>query len=143
MVIEAGRLFVASYQGQLVALEISSGKIGWQRPASSFVGLGGGFGNVYLAADNSVLAAFDMTSSREVWSVDALTYRDITAPVATGNYIVVGDVEGYVHLIAQSDGRFVGRSKVDGDGIRSTIVANGSTLYVMGNSGKLFALRIR
>jgi outer membrane protein assembly factor BamB len=143
MVMETGRLFVASYQGQLVALDIASGKIGWQLPASSFVGVGGGFGNVYLAADNSVLTAFDMASSKEIWSIDALTYRDITAPASSGNYIAVGDLEGYVHLIAQSDGRFVGRKKVDGDGIRSTIVTKAGTLYVMGNGGKLSALRIR
>ncbi len=143
MVTEAGRVFAVSYQGQLVAIDIATGKLGWQLPASSFVGVGAGFGNVYLAADNSVLTAFDMASSKEIWSIDALTYRDITAPVATGNYIAVGDLEGYVHLIAQSDGRFVGRKKVDGDGIRSTIVAKSGTLYVMGNSGKLTALRIR
>jgi outer membrane protein assembly factor BamB len=143
MINEGSRLYVASYQGQLVGMDVTTGKIGWQKEASSFVGLGSGFGNVYLSSDESVITAFDMSTGKEVWRVDALTYRDITAAAAVGNYIAVGDLEGYVHLIAQSDGRFVGRQKVDGKGINSTILASGNNLYVMGNSGKLTALSIR
>lgn len=142
MVIEGSRIFVVSYQGRLVALNGSTGAIEWQHEASSFAGLGSGFGQVYLAADNSVLTAYDMASSKEVWKVDALTYRQITAPAAVGNYIVVGDLEGYIHFIAQSDGRFVGRKKVDGDGIRSTVMTRNDEIYVLGNSGKLTALKV-
>lgn len=140
MVIQGNRLYVASYQGRLIALDLTSGRISWQHEASSFAGLGSGFGQVYLAAEDSVLTAFDMDTSKEIWSIDALTYRDITSPVTIGNYVVVGDLDGYIHLIAQTDGRFVGRKKVDGTGIRSAVLANSNRLYVLGNSGKLTAL---
>jgi outer membrane protein assembly factor BamB len=143
MVVQGKRLFVASYQGRLVAIDISKGVIGWQHQASSFTGVGSGFGQVYLAAENSVLSAYDVDSSKEIWNIEALTYRDVTSPITIGNYIVVGDVEGYIHLLAQTDGRFVGRKKVDGDGIRSAVLADGNRLYVLGNSGKLTALAIQ
>jgi outer membrane protein assembly factor BamB len=143
MVVQGNRLFVASYQGRLVAIDMSSGVIGWQQEASSFAGVGSGFGQVYLATEDSVLIAYDMDSSKEIWRIDALTYRDITSPVTIGNYIVVGDVEGYIHLLAQTDGRFVGRKKIDGEGIRSAVLADGNRLYVLGNSGKLAALAIQ
>jgi outer membrane protein assembly factor BamB len=143
MVVEGGRLFVASYQGHLAALEVSKGGINWQRQASSFAGVGSGFDQVYLAAENSVMIAYDMDTSKEIWRIDALTYRDVTTPITVGNYVVLGDVEGYIHLLAQTDGRFVGRKKVDSDGIRSAVLADGNRLYVLGNGGKLTALAIQ
>ena len=60
-----------------------------------------------------------------------------------GSYLAFTDFEGYLHLMAQSDGRFVGRRKIDGSGVRSGIVAEGGRLYAMGNKGGLFVLDIR
>jgi outer membrane protein assembly factor BamB len=62
--------------------------------------------------------------------------------VAFSNYLAVGDSEGYLHIIAQRDGRHLGRRKLDGDGIRSAMVLADTTLYVLGNSGSLHALKI-
>ena len=53
------------------------------------------------------------------------------------------DFEGYLHLIAQSDGRFVGRRRVDGGGVRPGVVEEGGRLYAMGNNGSLSVLEIR
>ena len=72
-----------------------------------------------------------------------MLHRDITAPVTMGSYLAFTDFEGYLHLMAQSDGRFVGRRKIDGSGVRSGIVAEGGRLYAMGNKGGLFVLDIR
>ena len=52
-------------------------------------------------------------------------------------------MRGYLHLVAQSDGRFVGRRKIDGSGVRSGVVAEDGRLYAMGNKGGLFVLEIR
>jgi outer membrane protein assembly factor BamB len=51
-------------------------------------------------------------------------------------------MEGYLHLLSQSDGRVVGRRKVDGDGIRVAPVVAGDLLIVFGNGGKLVAYRV-
>ena len=55
----------------------------------------------------------------------------------------MGDDQGYLHILAQSDGRFVGRRKLDGKGLRSSMTAEDGVLYVLGNSGSLHALEIR
>jgi outer membrane protein assembly factor BamB len=72
-----------------------------------------------------------------------LLYRDITAPVAVSSYVAVGDFEGYLHLIAQSDGRFVGREKLDSSGLTAPVIVDGSRIYVITNSGRLLALEVR
>jgi outer membrane protein assembly factor BamB len=46
-------------------------------------------------------------------------------------------------LIAQSDGRFVGRRRVDTKGLYTPALADGNRLYVMGNSGRLSAFEIQ
>ena len=46
-------------------------------------------------------------------------------------------------MLAQSDGRIVGRLKVDGSGIRSPIIEVDQTLYVLSNGGSLGAFEIQ
>jgi outer membrane protein assembly factor BamB len=143
MVFQGGRLYAVSYQGKLVAIDLSAGRPLWSQDASSVVGLGSGFGNVYLAEADDQLSALDMDSGRVQWETEALLHRDITVPVPVSSYVAVGDFEGYIHVLAQSDGRFVARRKVDGKGVYTPITADGSRLYVMGNSGKLSAFELQ
>jgi len=143
MAMENGRLYAASFQGRIIGIDIATGRTLWSEEASSVSGVGTGFGNVYLASSDSQISAYNADNGREVWRVDTLLHRDITAPVAIGSYLAFTDLEGYLHLMAQSDGRFVGRRKIDGSGIRSGVVAEGGRLYAMGNKGSLFVLEIR
>jgi len=70
-------------------------------------------------------------------------HRDLTSPVAMGSYLAFTDFAGYLHLMAQSDGRFVGRRKIDGSGVQAGVVEEGGRLYAMGNNGSLSVLEIR
>ena len=78
-----------------------------------------------------------------VWLNEDLQHRSITAPTAIGNYVAVADFEGYVHLISQIDGRIVGRSRVDDDGVRANLLADRGRLITFGNSGTLAAYSLR
>jgi len=138
-------LYAASYQGNIVAIDLAqNGRVVWGLPASTVTGVTLGFGNVYMSSADSVIFAYDTNASgRESWKNEALLYRDITAAVPVSSYLAIGDFEGYLHLVAQSDGRFVGRTRVDKDGLRSQAIVDGSRIYVMGNSGRLSALELR
>ncbi len=143
LIVSGNRLFASSYQGNLVAINITNGQIDWQREASSFAGLAEGFGNIYIANADSSISDVDSVSNRDVWNLDALTNRNITTPLTLGNHVAVGDSDGYIHLIAQLDGRFTGRRKVDSKGIRSMPVSQDGRLFIQGNSGSLTALELR
>lgn len=142
LILSGTTLFVVSYQGNLVSIDTSNGRMNWQREASSYAGLGKGFGNIYIAHADSRISAVGALNNRDVWNLDALTNREISTPVILGSHVAVADYAGYIHLIAQSDGRFTGRRKVDGKGL-STPLAHDGRLYVQGNSGRLTALEIR
>ena len=143
MELVAGKLYAVSFQGRLMAIDVATGNLVWVKDASSVTGLGSGFGSIYLAHADSELTAFNADTGRVVWTVETLLHRTITTPVTVGSYVAVTDVEGYVHLLAQSDGRFVGRRKVDGDGVQAGLVVADGRLYAMGDSGKLSVLEIQ
>lgn len=138
-------VYAASYQGNIVALDLAQqGRLLWAAPISTVTGVTSGFGNVYTSTADGEVVAFDANGSGgENWRIESLLYRDLTAAIPISSYLAVGDFEGYLHLIAQSDGRFVGRTRIDNAGLRSHAVVDGSRVYVLSNSGKLTALELR
>ncbi|MNE67227.1 Outer membrane protein assembly factor BamB precursor [compost metagenome] len=136
-------LYVASYQGRAAALDVSTGRVLWQREASSYAGVAEGFGNVYVSEASGTVEGLDSRGASSLWRNESLARRQLSAPAILSSNVVVGDVEGYVHLLSQVDGRFVGREKVDGDGVRVRPLVVGNWMYVFGNSGDLVAYTIR
>lgn len=141
-VLAGGVLYVAAYQGQLKALRTSDGSLLWEKDIPSHVDLAEGYGNIYVVDDDDVVHAIDRRTAEEVWSQRGLFRRNLSGPIAFSNYLVTGDEDGYLHVMAQSDGRFLGRTKVDGDGIRSRPVVASELFYVLGNSGTLRAYNV-
>lgn len=143
LVLQDGVLYVVSYQGRAAALDETTGRVLWQREASSYVGVAEGTGSVFVSQASGTVESLDSRGSSSLWSNDALARRQLSAPAVFSSNVVVGDLEGYVHLLSQVDGRFVGREKVDGDGVRARPLVVGSWMYVFGNSGKLVAYTLR
>ncbi len=143
LLLSGGTLYVASYQGRVAGLDLESGRVLWQRDASSYSGVAQGFGSVYASLASGTVEGIDERSSTALWSNDALARRQLSAPEVYSSYVAVGDMEGYLHLLSQVDGRFVGRERIDSDGLRARPLVVGDMIYVYGNSGKLEALTIK
>ena len=143
MAIENNVLYVTGYQGKLIAIDLRAGEILWEREASSLAGVSFGFGNVYLISTDGKVIAYNGSNGREVWRVEALLNRQLNAPLVIGSYLAVTDFEGYLHLLAQSDGRFVARKKVDSRGVGARLIQREGRIYALGNGGNLAVLEIR
>lgn len=137
-----GVLYAVSFQGRLKAFRGTDGAPMWEMEMSSFLDLAEGYGQLYVVSDEGVVSAVEQTDSTLVWQQEGLRNRELTSPVAFSNYVVVGDADGYLHVLAQSDGRFVARRKV-GDGLRSGMTVADNVVYVLTNDGRLNALEIR
>ena len=135
-------LYAVSYQGRVAAIDIGTGRKLWQESASSYSGVDQGFGNVYVSGESGTVSAFYRNGQGIRWQQPALAYRRLNAPKVIRGYLAVGDLDGHVHFMSQVDGRFVGRTKVDGNGVRADMLVDDNTLYVFGNSGKLVALGV-
>ena len=136
-------LFCVSFQGQLVAFSRATGRPLWAQPASSFLDLSADGNNIYLTEDNSSIKAYRTGSGQLAWENNQLLRRKVSAPHAFASYVAVADEEdGYLHILKQSDGSFVTRRKIDGDGVRSPMIHAGNILYVYSNDGDLVALEV-
>lgn len=138
-VIVGNVVYVGSYQGNLMGLDVQSGRIVWGLPGSTYHGLALGLGNIYWVDNFSHVYAVQNNTERTVWENDALRLRRTTGPATLNNFVAVADFEGYLHIMSQIDGRFVARTRVDRDGVRAPIVTEGRSLYVYSNGGRLSA----
>ncbi|MGI1678582.1 MAG: outer membrane protein assembly factor BamB [Cellvibrionaceae bacterium] len=137
-------LFVASYQGQLLALSRATGRPLWNKPISTYNNLAAASGKVFVNENDGSVKAFRVGNGVEVWENNELLRRKLTAPEAFDDYIAVADDEGgYLHLLDSDTGAFIARKKVDGSGVRSPLVSKGDLLYVLSNDGKLVAFSVQ
>lgn len=143
LLLSGGTLYVATYQGRAAALDLETGRILWQRDASTSSSVAMGYGSVYVSQADGTVVGIDERSTSVLWSNESLARRELSGPAVFSSYVAVGDKEGYLHLMSQVDGRFVARTRIDSDGVRVRPVVEGDWLYVYGNGGKLVAYTIR
>ena len=130
-----------AYNGQLVARKLISGEELWKRKYSAYQNVGVGANDLVLTDSRSHIYGIDRRNGSEEWSNTQLSYRNVTAPVVFGNYIVVGDGEGYLYWLDGSSGRILSMQKLDSDGLYVAPVADGDVIYVQTRSGDLVALK--
>lgn len=135
-------VYAVSFQGRLKAIRRSDGRALWEKESSSFLDLTTGYGQIYVIDEEDKIVAVDQESTEEAWVNNSLALRELSSPVAYNNYLLVGDDAGYLHVMAQSDGRFLGRTKLDSAGLRSPFTVADGTVYVYGSGGSLTALEI-
>ncbi len=104
-------LYVATFQGQLAALQAGSGDLLWVREFSSYLPIDADSQSLYLVSDNSHVWAIDRRTGSALWKQEGLQFRKLTGPLLIGNRIVVTDFEGYVHWLDAGDGDIIGRRK--------------------------------
>jgi outer membrane protein assembly factor BamB len=138
-----GDLFVAGYSSAAQALTAEGGRILWSRDMSSVSGLAAGRDAIFVAATDGTMWALDRRSGGALWKNEALRHRMLSVPVLQGDYVVVGDLDGYLHWLKREDGSLAARSKLGSAGFGSGLVVDGDTLYAQGREGALGAFRLR
>ncbi len=138
-----GIVFAASFNGRVVAIDLDTGKTQWTKDLSSYAGLSVDRERVYVTdADDSVWG-LDISTGATLWRQDKFLYRELTAPQVMGNYIVVGDYDGYLHWLSKEDGKIIGRDNVAGDKIEVAPIIINNRAYVLANNGSLSVLQYR
>jgi len=138
-VISGQTLVAASMNGSIKAFNLRSGRVTWEADASTSKALSSGFGNVYMSSLDGIVKAYRLDTGAQAWINDQMKNRGLSAPVVWSSYLAVGDRDGYVHVLSQVDGSFVGRYDI-GEPIRSLMASKGKDLYVLDDSGTITAL---
>lgn len=140
--VDGGRIYASAYQGQVAALSQRDGRILWSRDISSYTGLALDGDNLYITDEHGAVWCLDRETGAALWRQDALRRRGLTAPAVMGDYVVVGDYQGYLHWLSKFDGRFLARVQVDEAGMLATPLVRGDTVYALGNSDQLMAWQV-
>lgn len=141
MVIVASDLIVSSYKDRVVSLAADSGRMLWFKDISSVTGITVDRTHLAVSDSSGNLWLLDRRNGATQWKIDQMTNRGLGRPAFYGDYIVVGDKEGYLHWISISDGSFVAREREGRKGFVTAPLTVGTSTYVMTTDGKLVAYR--
>lgn len=135
-------VFAVGYHGRAIGVALENGVVLWQQELSSYAGLGVDVSSVYVTDEFSELVALERGSGTPIWRQNALRLRDVTAPSAYGNSIVVGDFEGFVHWIDPGDGSFLARERAASNRIMSAPLVVGRNMIVQSEDGTVAAYTV-
>ncbi|MES9942795.1 MAG: outer membrane protein assembly factor BamB [Candidatus Thiodiazotropha sp. 6PLUC2] len=136
-----GTVYVTAFQGEVAAVSESSGVVLWRRSISSHAGLDASWRQLFVTDEEDHVWSLDATNGATLWQQKALHARRLTAPAMIDQYLVVGDLDGYVHWLSQEDGRQMARVKVGSDAIRYQPLVIDDQVYVLDEGGTLTALK--
>ncbi|WP_142805287.1 MULTISPECIES: outer membrane protein assembly factor BamB [Tepidiphilus] len=102
----------AAYQGRVACFDGRTAETIWTKDLSSRTGIDRDFRYIVVTADNDDVVALDAYSGREQWRTGGFSWRLLTRPLILGDWVLVGDREGYVHVLDRNDGRIRGRVRV-------------------------------
>jgi len=138
-----GRVFVASLDGNLYAVDPSDGKEVWR-----FSGNKGlvakpelNSGTIYVGGFGSTLYAVDASSGDQKWSFKAESWV-WSRPVVSGSRVYFGDFEGNVYAVDASNGNVVWRQELARGPIRAAMAVTGSTVVVATEEGWLTGISL-
>lgn len=136
-------IYISSYQGGVSGILAVDGDILWtNKDVSSSSGLA--YDALYLFVSDSLSDVWklDQRAGGSLWQQTELHQRRLTAPAVYQDYVVVGDFEGYVHWLADDDGRQLGRIQVTDEAILAKPIVNNDIIYVYASDGTLAALKV-
>ncbi len=142
-IVSRGTVYVASYQGYLVAVNASSGRLLWRQKISSYSGIALNRRAVFLTDESGKVLAFSRNSGSKLWVQGRLTTRELTGPkLFNGNLLAVADQQGYVHILNAGNGRIVARYRVGSSPVFASPVRVGNDLVVYSQDGRVSSLKI-
>ncbi len=132
---------VRAFQASVGCVNAARGNLLWTKPAVGAVGVSGDDRLLFgTEADGKVLAWSRSTGER-VWVSERLKYRGLSAPLALGRSIVIGDESGLLHFLSREDGSALTRVSTDGTAVAVAPVVAGDTLIVATRGGSVMAFR--
>jgi len=138
-------IYAASTSGDLTAIDRKNVNTIWTRKISSFKNLAFDGFDIYLTHKSDSLYSLDSKNGKTNWRNADLQYRRVTNPIITGDYVAVGDFDGYIHLLNIESGAIEGRAQITSN------VPIGKNIHSMGNDkiigmdmdGNVFYMQVR
>lgn len=139
-VVDGPMVCAAAFQAKTACFEIQTRNQIWSKDVSTARSLATDAKNLYLVDESGAVVALDKKTGASVWKQDKLLYRRLTAPVAAGGHVVVGDGYGFLHVLSADTGALVGRLALDATAVRS-LIPTLTGLLVQTSGGTVASIR--
>ena len=140
-VVDGGFIYTTNYQGNLNIFDTAQKRSVWSYETSSFYSPIVSRGMLTIVEANSGLRSFALKTLQESWTNDDYINRDLSNAVSYKGSLVVGDFEGYVHVIDTLNGKTIGRKKISRKPIKS-ILSRSDSLYIIDEAFNLQSINI-
>lgn len=142
-VVDNNHICAVAFQGRLACFDPARGAALWTRDVSSDKGLALSGKALYVTDTDGNVQALDMAGGASLWKNGQLLARNVSAAYPLRGHVLVGDFEGYLHLLKGSDGTIAARRSTDGNAIRIAPVALGDGALVLTSGGTLYSVGLR
>ena len=142
-VVDDAQVCAVAFQGRLACFDAVQGGALWTRDVGSDRGLALAGKVLYVTDSDSNVLALDKSSGASLWKNDQLLLRKATAVYPLGDYLLLGDFEGYLHLLKSEDGSFAARRRTDRSAIGVAPLTLGDGALVLTSDGELYSIAIR
>ena len=136
-------LFVANLTHAIVAYNLNQGNLMWQnrRPAGRL--LTADSTRVYGTDTDGRVIALDILDGSVHWEQPAFLYRDTNNIAVIGDYVIVGDKFGYLHILNRKTGKLAGRLDTNKQFQFDGFMVEDDVFYVAYQSGVVEAFNLR
>ena len=140
-VVDGTLIYTTNYQGNLNIFDTTQKRSVWSYETSSFYSPILTRGMITVIEANSGIRSFSVKTLQESWMNEDYINRDLSNAVTFKGNLVLGDFEGYIHLIDPINGRTIAREKISRKPIK-TILSRSDSLYVIDEAFNLFSINI-
>ena len=120
-----------------------AGGLNWSQASVGTTGVAGD-SQMVVGTDNAgVVTAWARADGKVLWKNTAFQHRDLSAPLLVGSSIVIGDAQGWLHVLSSKDGSLRNRVAVDTSAIHIAPVLVGNTVVVVSNKGVVAGLQVQ
>lgn len=127
-----------AFQASVGCVDAGRGALVWTKPANGAEGVAGDDKLVFGTEADGKVIAWRRESGERAWVSERLRYRTLTAPLALGRSVVIGDSTGLVHLLSREDGSPLNRLTTDNSPIMAAPVLAGNTLVIVTRNGGVY-----
>ena len=140
-VVSTDTIYSLAYNGNLIAVNLQSGQIKWKKEYSAYLDLAISGVNLYLTDVSGHVYAVDSRNGAVVWKQTDLARRGVTGAYVDGDYVIVGDTEGYLHWLDKESGNIVSRMELDSSGFYISAIGKDKKIIVQTRDGELSAIQ--
>jgi outer membrane assembly lipoprotein YfgL len=130
-----------AFQAAVACVNADRASLAWTRMTGGLHGISVDDGVVVGTDANDRVLAWRSANGEPMWTQERLLHRGLGAPLLVGRTVLVGDQEGWVHVLSRQTGEMQLRLATDGSAVVTPPAVVATTVLVGTRTGGLFAFR--